>query len=84
MNCRGHESVALHAEGRRVIRSAVQQVRGGLMIRFLPGLLAAVVAYLSLPFLSWLDFFPMRFFLFIAIYAGVTVAVDLAMQRYKY
>jgi hypothetical protein len=53
------------------------------MIRFLPGLLAAVVAYLSLPFLSWLDFFPLRFLLFLAIYAGVTVAVDMAMQRYK-
>ena len=53
------------------------------MIRFLPGLLAAVIAYLSLPFLAWLDFFPLRFLLFLAIYAGVAVAVDLAMQRYK-
>jgi hypothetical protein len=51
-------------------------------IRLLPGLIAAIVAYLALPFLSWLDFFPARFLLFLAIYTGVALALDLAMKRY--
>jgi hypothetical protein len=51
-------------------------------IRLLPGLLAAGTAYLALPFLSWLGFFPARFLLFLGIYAGVTIALDLAMKRY--
>jgi hypothetical protein len=52
------------------------------VVRFLPGLLAAVVAYLLLPFLSWMDFFPSRFLLFLACYVGVSVAVDAAFKRY--
>jgi len=51
-------------------------------IRLLPGVIAAIVAYLALPFLSWFDFFPSRFLLFLAIYTGVALALDLAMKRY--
>ena len=52
-------------------------------IRLLPGLIAAVIAYLVLPLLSWLGYFPARFLLFILIYTGVTVVLDGAMKRYK-
>jgi hypothetical protein len=51
-------------------------------IRLLPGLIAAIAAYLALPFLSWIGFFPARFLLFLAIYTGVTLALDIAMKRY--
>lgn len=51
-------------------------------IRLLPGLIAAITAYLALPLLSWLGFFPARFLLFLLIYASVTLALDIAMKRY--
>jgi hypothetical protein len=52
-------------------------------IRLLPGLLAAITAYFTLPLLSWLGFFPARFLLFVSIYTGITVILDIAMKRYK-
>jgi hypothetical protein len=52
-------------------------------IRLLPGLLAAVTAYLALPLLSWLGFFPARFLIFMLVYSGVTLVLDMAMKRYK-
>jgi hypothetical protein len=52
-------------------------------IRLLPGLLAALTAYLALPLLSWLGFFPARFLVFMLIYTGVTLVLDIAMKRYK-
>jgi hypothetical protein len=53
------------------------------VIRLLPGLLAALTAYLALPLLSWLGFFPARFLAFMLIYTGVTLVLDAAMKRYK-
>ena len=52
-------------------------------IRLLPGVLAAITAYLLLPLLSWLSFFPGRFLAFLLIYTGVTLILDVAMKRYK-
>jgi hypothetical protein len=52
-------------------------------IRLLPGLLAALTAYLALPLLSWLGFFPGRFLAFMVIYTGVTLMLDIAMKLYK-
>jgi uncharacterized membrane protein len=52
-------------------------------IRLLPGLIAAIIAYLALPLLSWLGFFPARFLTFILIYIGVTLVLDIAMKRYR-
>jgi membrane protein implicated in regulation of membrane protease activity len=47
----------------------------------LPGLIAAVVAYLTLPLLSWLGF-SLRFLAFLAVYLIVAVAGDRALKRY--
>jgi len=52
-------------------------------IRLLPGLIAALVAYLALPLLSWLGYFPARLLVFILIYIGVTLVLDIAMKRYR-
>jgi hypothetical protein len=52
-------------------------------IRLLPGLIAALIAYLTLPLLSWLGFFPARLLIFILIYSGVTLVLDVAMKRYR-
>ena len=52
-------------------------------IRLLPGLIAAIIAYLALPVLSWLEFFPARLLIFILIYTGVTLVLDVAMKRYR-
>lgn len=52
-------------------------------IRLLPGLIAALIAYLALPLLSWLGFFPARLLIFILIYIGATLVLDIAMKRYR-
>jgi hypothetical protein len=52
-------------------------------IRLLPGLIAAMTAYLALPLLSWVGFFPARFLVFVLIYTGVTLVLDIAMKRYR-
>jgi|GEM_PF-2213735 len=52
-------------------------------IRVLPGLIAAMTAYLALPLLSWLGYFPARFLIFILIYTGVMLVLDIAMKRYR-
>jgi len=52
-------------------------------IRLLPGLIAAMTAYLALPLLSWVGFFPARFLIFILIYTGITLILDIAMKRYR-
>jgi len=52
-------------------------------IRLLPGLVGALVAYLALPLLSWLGYFPARLLSFILIYIGITLVLDIAMKRYR-
>jgi hypothetical protein len=49
------------------------------VIRLLPGLIAALIAYLALPLLSWLGYFPAR----LLIYTGITLVLDIAMKRYR-
>lgn len=51
-------------------------------IRLLPGLIAAITAYLALSLLTWLGFFPACFVLFLFIYSAVTLAPGIAMKRY--
>jgi hypothetical protein len=53
------------------------------VIRLLPGLIAAIIAYLAMPLLSWLGFFPARLLVFILIYTGVTLVLNTAMKRYR-
>lgn len=53
------------------------------VIRLLPGFIAAITAYLALPLLSWVGFFPARFLVFVLIYTGVTLVLDIAMKRYR-
>jgi len=52
-------------------------------IRLLPGLIAAIIAYLALPLLSWMAYFPARLLSFIVIYTGITLVLDIAMRRYR-
>ncbi len=52
------------------------------VVRFVPGLLGAIVAYLVLKLVSWAASLPLEFVLFLATYAGVAVSVDMAMNRY--
>jgi membrane protein implicated in regulation of membrane protease activity len=50
-------------------------------MRFLPGVIAAIVAYFALPLLTWLEF-SLRFLAFLAFYLIVAVVADRALKRY--
>jgi membrane protein implicated in regulation of membrane protease activity len=50
-------------------------------MRHLPGVIAAIVAYFTLPLLSWLGF-SLRFLAFLAIYLFVAVVAERALKRY--
>ncbi len=51
------------------------------MIRFVPGLIAAVAAYLVAQLLAWMPLVP-EFLIFIAVYLAVAVFVDKSMRGY--
>ena len=50
-------------------------------MRLLPGLIAAIVAYFTLPLLFWLGF-SLRFLAFLAIYLIVAVVADHALENH--
>lgn len=52
------------------------------MIRFVPGLAGAVVAYVVLIFTSWIQSMPIRAAIFFGVYLFVAFAVDKAMTQY--
>lgn len=52
------------------------------MVRFIPGLIAAAGAYVSLIFLSWIDSVTIRFLLFLAIYFIAAWVIDSALRDY--
>lgn len=53
------------------------------MIRFVPGLAGAVLAYVVLLLIQWMDNGWIRATLFFAVYLFVAVAVDKAMTSYR-
>ena len=53
------------------------------MIRFVPGLAAAVLAYIALLMIRWLDNGWIHAALFFAVYLFVAIAVDKAMSSYR-
>ncbi len=53
------------------------------MIRFLPGFVAAVAAYLAMKLLGWINqSLSFEILLFFGTYIVVTVIVDTAMKKY--
>ena len=53
------------------------------MIRFVPGLAGATVAYVVLVLIRWIDNGWIHAVLFFAVYLFVAVAVDKAMTGYR-
>ncbi len=51
------------------------------MIRFVPGLIAAVAAYVAAQLLAWMPLVP-EFLIFIGVYLAVAVFVDKSMRGY--
>ena len=52
------------------------------MIRFVPGVVGALAAYLAVLFTGWLQSGWLHAFIFFAVYLFVAVAVDRAMKQY--
>jgi predicted PurR-regulated permease PerM len=53
------------------------------MMRFVPGLAGAVLAYIALLMIQWLDNGWIHATLFFAVYLFVAVGVDKAMSSYR-
>jgi hypothetical protein len=51
------------------------------MIRFVPGLIAAVAAYIAAQLLAWMPLVP-EFLIFVAVYLAVAMFVDKSMRGY--
>lgn len=53
------------------------------IIRLVPGLLAAIAAYIALPLMRMLGIQPLiEFFLFLIVYAAVALLAERAMKAY--
>lgn len=52
------------------------------MLRFVPGLLGAVAAFVVLRLLSWVGSLTFELLVFLGTYAAVAVSVDAALKRY--
>lgn len=53
------------------------------MIKFIPGLIGAITAFIGLPFISWFNSWGLEFVAYIAAYLFVTVSLDTALIRYQ-
>lgn len=53
------------------------------MIRFVPGLIGALAAYVALVLIGWLDNGWIRATIFFGVYLLVTVAAERAMSSYR-
>ena len=54
-----------------------------MIVRFLPGFVAAITAYMALKLIGWVrQSLSFEIFLFFGTYVVVTVVVDAAMKRY--
>lgn len=52
------------------------------MLRFVPGLLGAIAAFVVLKLLSWVGSLSLELLVFLGTYAAVAVSVDTALKRY--
>ncbi len=52
------------------------------MVKFIPGLIAAIVGFLTIKLSAWALSLTAEFLIFVAIYIVVTVIIDAALKRY--
>lgn len=52
------------------------------MLKFLPGLLGAIAAYLTLIFINWIETSWVHALIFFGVYLFVSVSVDKALSQY--
>lgn len=52
------------------------------MIKYVPGFVAAIVAFVVLKLVSWIDAVALQAFLFLAAYGVVMVGLEKGMKRY--
>jgi hypothetical protein len=52
------------------------------MIKYVPGFVAAIIAFVVLKLVSWLNSTGLQAFLFLAAYVVVAVGLDKGMKRY--
>ena len=52
------------------------------MIRFVPGLVAAIAAFVVLKLISWVESQDRQFLIYLVTYGVAAVAVDAALKRY--
>ena len=52
------------------------------LIRFLPGLIGALSAFVLVKLVAWVTSFSLELLLFTGTYVGVTIALDVGLRRY--
>jgi len=52
------------------------------MIKYVPGFVAAIVAFFVLKLISWIDAVALQAFIFLAAYGVVVVGLEKGMKRY--
>ncbi len=52
------------------------------MIKHIPGLIAAITAFLAIRLFTWVLSFTAEALLYLFIYVAVTLVIDAAMRRY--
>ncbi len=52
------------------------------MVKFIPGLIAAIVGFLTIKLSAWALSLTAEFLIFVAIYIVVTFIIDAALKRY--
>ena len=53
-----------------------------MVIKFVPGFVAAIVAYSVSRLIGWIEGFWFKFFIFLIVYLIGAIALDIAMTRY--
>ena len=54
-----------------------------MLIRFVPGLIAALAAYVALWFIGWMNYGWIHAAIFFGVYLFVAIAVDKGMSSYR-
>ena len=52
------------------------------MMRYIPGFVAAIIAFVVLKLVSWMDSTALQAFIFLASYGVVAVGIEKGMKRY--
>ena len=53
-----------------------------MVIKFVPGFVAAIAAFWAFRLVAWVEGFWFKFLTFLVVYLVVAVALDIAMTRY--